>query len=32
MNFVDVMAQVMDPHMWSSMFLSGWNEMGQAAF
>ena len=26
------MAQVMDPHMWSSMFLSGWNEMGQAAF
>ena len=26
------MAQVMDPHMWSSTFLSGWNEMGQAAF
>jgi YjbE family integral membrane protein len=27
-----LMAQVMDPGMWSGMLLSGWDEMGQIAF
>src|SRR6202521_6478893 len=29
---MELTAQVMDPALWSGMFLSGWNEMGQTQF